>query len=82
MSSDSRLDRLGLSHLADRPKELRAELERRVKEDKRTEQRIAREMEAHRKKLGLSATALPEEKADTGVIGRGRRPRPGLRPKR
>ncbi len=50
MSSDERLDRLGLLHLKDKPEQLRAELEERIEQQRREEKVWAEERE---KILGL-----------------------------
>ena len=45
MSSDARLDRLGLLHLKDKPEQLRAELEERIEQQRREEEVWAEERE-------------------------------------
>jgi hypothetical protein len=71
MSSEVRLERLGLGHLADDPAALERELEQRVADGRRFEEEVvAREMEEIRKRLALQERALPEPIKEDGAVGR------------
>ena len=84
MSSDLRLERLGLAHLKDQPARLREELQRRVAEGQNFEEEVVqREMEEIRRSLGIEEPRLGSGSADQGAVGRSgqRRSRTGLRTK-
>lgn len=64
MSSSRRIERLGLRHLADKPKELEAELKREVDERARREQEDAAERKRIREEYLAKLAQDTQEKKD------------------
>ena len=64
MSSDARLDRLGLLHLKDKPEELAAELRKRVEAQKEEEEAWHREREALRESMQQEDQPEADEKPE------------------
>lgn len=65
MSSEARLQRLGLAHLAGKPKALAKELEKRVAEGRKFEEEVVqREMDEIRRRLALQSPVKSNDNAD------------------